>query len=117
MNDTQKIEEGAIVGAKADFESLNDWLEKIKKKIDSFEIKNPGTIYSSLAFFSLGYFFGLKNKSKVKWLLEGISGAIFGYSAINFIAEVNRAKDKDKDNKPEEKLKNVHIVHEDTKQD
>ena len=112
MTDAQKIEEGAIIDARDDFEAIKEWLEVQKEKVKDFEIKNPGRIYGGLSLLSLGYFLGLRADRRISWLLQALSGAVFGYSAVNLWAEYNREK-KRKQESGIEMLKNAHILEPD----
>ena len=112
MTDAQKIEEGAIIDAREDFEAIKKWLEVQKLKVKNFEIKHPGRIYGGLSLLSLGYFFGLRADKRISWLLQVFSGAVFGYSAVNLWAEYNREKKK-REESGIEMLKNAHIIEPD----
>lgn len=111
ITDAQKIEEGAIIDARSDFEAINEWLEKLKQEVHDYEVKNPGKIYEGLSLLTLGYFLGLRADRRINWLLQILSGAAFGYSVVNVFAERKRKKEKEAE--PAKQLTNVKIIEQD----
>lgn len=112
MNEAQKIEEGAIIDARGDFEAINEWLEKQKKKISEFKISNPGKLYGALSLFSLGYFLGAKSNPKLRFLYTFLGGAVFGFSAIQTYKQIKLENDpsKSEEEKTVTELQHVQVI-------
>lgn len=129
MTDSQRIEEGAIIGAKEDFEAINEWLEKKKEQVRDFQIEKPSKLYGALSLVSLGFFLGTKTNPKLRWLFSGLGLGTTGYLLFKMWNEMKLEKKREQtdpsheseiyigktqvEEKPEQihELKNVKVIN------